>query len=190
MGIWIIFHLLLLPITTEWSWHDMWCAHLHLTLCYPMHCSMPGSSVHGILQARIPELVAISYSRKVKVKVWSLSPVRLCDPRDCSLPGSSVHGIFQARVLEWVAISFSRGSSQPRDRTWVSHIVGRRFTILTTREVHFLLQGIFPNQGYNPHVLCLLHWQADSLPLSQMGSPWDMIRYHKSLFISLYPGLP
>ena len=51
----------------------------------------------------------------------------LCDPMDYSLPGSSVHGIFQAIVLEWVAISFSRGSSQPRDRTWVSCIVGRRF---------------------------------------------------------------
>ena len=38
----------------------------------------------------------------------------------CSPPGSSVHRIFQARVLEWVAISFSRGSSRPRDRTWVS----------------------------------------------------------------------
>ena len=44
----------------------------------------------------------------------------LCDPTDCSLQGSSVRGIFQARVLAWVAISFSRGSSQPRDRTWVS----------------------------------------------------------------------
>ena len=53
----------------------------------------------------------------------------LCDPVDCSLPGSSVHGIFQAIVLEWIAISFSRGSSQPRDRTRVSCIVDRRFTI-------------------------------------------------------------
>ena len=53
----------------------------------------------------------------------------LCDPIDCSLPGSSVHGIFQAIVLEWIAISFSRGSSQPRARTWASHIVDRRFTI-------------------------------------------------------------
>ena len=48
----------------------------------------------------------------------------LCDPMDCSLPVTSVAGIFQARVLEWVAISFSRGSSQARDRTWVSRIVG------------------------------------------------------------------
>ena len=59
----------------------------------------------------------------------------LCDPMDCSLPGSSVHGIFQAMVLEWIAISFSRRSSQPRDRTWVSRTVDRRFTIWATREI-------------------------------------------------------
>ena len=59
----------------------------------------------------------------------------LCNPMDYSLLGSSVHGIFQARVLEWVAISFSRGSSWPRDRTQVSHTVGRRYTIWATREV-------------------------------------------------------
>ena len=53
----------------------------------------------------------------------------LCNPVDCSLPGSSVHGILQARILEWVAISFSRGSSRPRDRTQVSRIAGRRFTV-------------------------------------------------------------
>ena len=46
----------------------------------------------------------------------------LCNPLDCSPPGSSVHGILQARILEWVAIPFFRGSSQPRDRTYVSCI--------------------------------------------------------------------
>ena len=50
--------------------------------------------------------------------------------------GSSVHGIFQARVLEWGAIAFSRGSSRPRDRTRVSHIVDRHFTVCATREAH------------------------------------------------------
>ena len=53
----------------------------------------------------------------------------LCDPMDRSLSGSSIHGIFQARVLEWIAISFFRGSSRPRNRTRVSHIADRRFTI-------------------------------------------------------------
>ena len=56
---------------------------------------------------------------------------------DYSLPGFSVHGIFHARVLEWVAISFTRGSSQPRDRTQVSLIVSRRFTLWATREAHW-----------------------------------------------------
>ena len=35
-------------------------------------------------------------------------------------------------------------------------------------ECHSLLQGLFPPQGSNPH---LLHWQADSSPLSHLGSP-------------------
>ena len=38
-------------------------AQLCPTLCYPMDCSPPGSSVHGILQARILEWVAIPFSR-------------------------------------------------------------------------------------------------------------------------------
>ena len=33
---------------------------------------------------------------------------------------------------------------------------------------HFLLQGIFPTQGSNPRLLCLLHWQGVSLPLSHL----------------------
>ena len=35
---------------------------------------------------------------------------------------------------------------------------------------HFLLQGIFLTQGSNLHLLCLLHWQADPLPLCLLGS--------------------
>ena len=42
--------------------------------------------------------------------------------------------ILQARILEWFTISFSGGSSQPRDRTWFSHIGGRRFNLWATRE--------------------------------------------------------
>ena len=73
------------------------------------------------------QLKTMSLIFLVKVKVESLS--RVHDPTDCSLPGSSVHVIFQARILEWVAISFSRGSSPPKDRTQISRIAGRRFTI-------------------------------------------------------------
>ena len=59
----------------------------------------------------------------------------LYDPLDCSSPGSSAHGILQARILG----------------------VGCRF----------LLQGIFPTQGSNPH---LLNWQVGSLLLSHLES--------------------
>ena len=65
---------------------------------------------------------------KWKVKISQSCPT-LCNPMDCSLPGFSLRGILQARVLQWVAISFFRGSSQPRDQTWVSHIPGRRFNL-------------------------------------------------------------
>ena len=111
-----------------------------LTLCDPMDCSLPGSSVHGIPQARILEWVAISFS-------WGASRPRdqTCVPL-CVLhwqagylprtpPGKltsivvevsqscptlrhpldhTVHGILQARILESVAFPFSWGSSQPR----------------------------------------------------------------------------
>ena len=74
---------------------------------------------------------------KVKVKVKLLSRVWLfCDSMDCSLPGSTVHGILQARIQEWVAIPFSRGSSWPRDQTWVSCLAERFFTVWATREAY------------------------------------------------------
>ena len=68
------------------------------TLRDPMDCSLPGSSIHGILQAKVVEWGAIAFFQ---------SCLTLSNPMDCSLPGSSVHGIFQARVLEWGAIAFS-----------------------------------------------------------------------------------
>ena len=80
-----------------------------LTLLDPMDCSLPGSSIHGILQARILEWDAIAFSgifTATTAKLLQLCPT-LCDPIDGSPPGSSVPEILQARILEWVAISFS-----------------------------------------------------------------------------------
>ena len=42
---------------------------------------------------------------------------------------------------------------------------------------HFLLQGIFLTQDLNLHLLCLLHWQADSLPLCHLKSPDEYAFY-------------
>ena len=40
------------------------------TLCDPMDCSLPGSSIHGIFQARVPEWVAMSFSRRPRLDSW------------------------------------------------------------------------------------------------------------------------
>ena len=58
----------------------------------------------------------------------------LCNPMDCSPPGSSAHGDPPGKnTATWVAMSSSRGSSQPRDRTQLSHFAGGFFTIWATR---------------------------------------------------------
>ena len=67
------------------------------TLCDPIDSSPPGSSVPGILQARILEWVAISFSNAWHAKSLQSCPT-LCNPMDSSPPGSSVHGIFQTRI--------------------------------------------------------------------------------------------
>ena len=71
-------------------------------------------------------------------------------------------GILQARVLEWVAMPFSRRSSQPRNRTQVSHIAGRFFTIWATRP------SICPIFLYEMKVLTLFnpgHGRSNDLTL-------------------------
>ena len=78
-----------------------------------MDGSLPGSSIHGIFQARVLEWGAIRNYNTVNqlfvsvcVKVTQSCPT-LCDPVDSSPPGFPIPGILQARTLEWVAISFS-----------------------------------------------------------------------------------
>ena len=57
---------------------------------------------------------------KKSYDMYVFSCLTFCNPMDCSPPGFSVHGIFQARIPKWVAISSSRGSSWPRDPTYIS----------------------------------------------------------------------
>ena len=104
-------HLLSLPILnthyrTEYAAAAAKLLQLCPTLCDPIDGTPPGSSVPGILQARILEWVAISFSNAgMHAKLLQSCPT-LCDPMDSSPPSSSVHRILKARILEWVAISF------------------------------------------------------------------------------------
>ena len=96
---------------------------------------------------------------------------------DCSLPGSSVHGIFQARILEWVAISFSRRSSWPRDWTWVSHIVGRCFTVWATREVGAIKLGILVRVSFTVSSHPCWLWRENvscSVVANSLQTPWTV----------------
>ena len=50
---------------------------------------------------------------------------------------------------------------------------------------HALLQGIFPIQGLNLYLLCLLHWQGGSLPHCHLGSPKQHAMLKKESMIIL-----
>ena len=74
----------------------------------------------------MPLWTEVKWSRSVvsdSLQPHGLQPIRLLRPWD-----------FPRRVLEWIAISFFRGSSGPRNRTQVSCIAGRYFTVWATRE--------------------------------------------------------
>ena len=60
----------------------------------------------------------------------------------------------------------SMGILQARTREWVCHA---------------LLQGFFLTQGLNPCLLCLLHWQVGSLPLTPPGKPLTGSCHYNSL---------
>ena len=110
----------------------------------------------------------------------------LCDPMDCNLPGSSVHGIFQARILEWVAILFSRGSSPPRDWTWISCIAGRFSTFYATTEAHLLWINVNICSAEFPHLysFCAYSiWRVQALWDGFWKIPWRREWLPTSVFL-------
>ena len=107
----------------------------------------------------VPWYLEFSWRDLCEAVKLTQSCLTLCDPMDCSPPGSSIHGIFQASILKWVAISSSSRSSWPRDWTWVSHIVGRCFTIWGTRKVLFIRLYLLI---YKPHNSLLFYLFKES----------------------------
>ena len=111
--------------------------------CNPLQRSCPENprdggawwaAIYGVAQSRtrLKRLSSSSSSRHlISPSVWTSgvglvakSYGTLCDPMDCNPLGFSVYRIPQARILEWVAISFSKGSSQPRNWTYISCLAG------------------------------------------------------------------
>ena len=109
-----------------------------LTLCYPMDCSPPGSSVHGFFQTRILEWVAVSYSRgssqlrdqiHVSYVFWgfpdsSVGKESACKAGDPSLISglgrSPGEGIVHPLQYSWASLVAQQVRNPPAMReTWV-----------------------------------------------------------------------
>ena len=91
---------------------------------------------------------------------------------DCSPPVSSLHEILQTRVLEEVAVPFFRGSSWPRDQTWVFCIACRFFTIWATyRWRIFCLLFVLVRLGCHDK-LPLSGWLKQPKYLSHSSAGW------------------
>ena len=141
--------------------------------CGPMHCSPPGSSVHGILQARILKWDVISSSR------GSSQPRYQTHVSCVSCTGRWIlylWATWEALVSENRSVMsdslWSYGLSSPCDSPGQNTGVGN----------HSLLQGIFSTQGSNPG---LQHCTGILYQLSHKGSPrileWEALNKFNSL---------
>ena len=81
------------------------------------------------------DMILQHWAERILCSVTQSCPT-LCNPMNCSLPGSSIHG------------------DSPGNNIGV--------------DCHGFLQGIFPTQGSNPHLLCLLQWQVDFYTESEL----------------------
>ena len=141
---------------------SLWLSEPYLSWAYLNLSSSggPGSAIECLWDFSMP-LAAPSASRLWKwkplshvrlfVTPWTSQGRILCNYHGRILCNS--HG----RILEWVAFSFSRESSQPRDRTQVSHIEGGFITSWATREAQehwsgwpISSAGNLPNPGTEP----------------------------------------
>ena len=128
-------------------------AQSFLTLSDPMDCSLPGSSVHGIFQAKVLEWGAIAFS----VTVAGHAQFCIFSNSGCVRVLSHSSSVQQFVIPRTVAARLLFPWNSPGKATGV----GR----------HALLQEILPTQGSNPYLLRLLHCRWLLYPLSHLGIP-------------------
>ena len=103
-------------------------------------------------------------------RLW---PTRLLRPWDS--PGKNT-GV--------VAISLSRGSSRPRDRTWVPHIAGRCFTLWAIKEAQILEKAKIIMKKGNDYLAWKIPWTEKFRRLQSMGS--QRVRHDWATSLSLF----
>ena len=94
-----------------------WCAALATqscpTLCDPMDCSTPGSSVHRILQARILEWIPTAFSRRTsQPRDGTQSPPLQVDSLPSEPPGKPINGISHHKNRDLMFYLFIRMNSR------------------------------------------------------------------------------
>ena len=90
--------------------------------------------------------------------------------------------ICTAHLLSWVWLLAASPMDCSRPASSVHGIFPGKNTGMGC---HFFLQGIFPTQGSNLHLLCLLHWQAGSLPLAPLGKPYIIHIYIYIMYVCI-----
>ena len=141
-----------------------------------MDCSLPGSSVHGILQAIVLEWVAISFCRRSS-RPRDRTRVSRIGGRHFNLWGWECN--MQFRII--LTNSHTCLHAQSLSHVWfpatpwtVPARLLRSWDFLdenTGVGCRSLFQEIYPTQGSNQYLLHLLYWQAGSLPLRHLESP-------------------
>ena len=177
-------------------------AQLYQTLCNPMDCSLPGTSIHGIFPARIPEWIAIfsskgssqlrdwtciscihthtqSVIKETKLSQCCNSHYHLQNENDSWCKGNNdqsqlpkVHQenpvktesserfcprcmcMCSVHTTESMVISLWPHGLQTARLLCPWNLLGKN----TEAGCRFLLQAIFPTQGPNPSLPCLLRW--------------------------------
>ena len=113
----------------------------------------------------------ITQMMKSYLKCVSRSVVSsLCNPMDCVPPDSSVHGVFQARKVGCHFLL--KGSSWPRDWTWVSCIEDGFFAVWATREAQIVLRmkpRLSTKVMHDPSLLTPTLFLQSSSPLCSPG---------------------
>ena len=148
------------------------CELLSPTVCDPMDCSPPGSSVHGTLQARILEWVAISLG----IFLTQEPNLGLLHCRQIlyylSHQGSCVYVCVYVCVCVCVYVctlncSVVSNSLQPYGLKPTRFLCPWGFFRQEYwTELPFTPPRDLPDPGIKPASLSLLHWRADSLPLT------------------------
>ena len=130
-------------------------------------------------------ILFLNFTNCISFELAQLCPT-LCNPTDCSHQAPLSMEFSRQEYWSGVAISFPRGSSQPRDQTWVSCITGRFFIIWATREARAAVSPCGRLEKNTKTIVALTLWWSNSPPLHGSLKDTYTIAFHfynKNIFL-------